>query len=74
MYIVYTTKTCPYCIKVKDLLKGENKDFIEVDVHSIKEELSLRGINKVPQVFEIVGGFEDTKMKLEQDTMAVIDF
>ncbi|MFH1645763.1 MAG: glutaredoxin domain-containing protein [Candidatus Omnitrophota bacterium] len=38
--IVYSTATCPYCIKVKEYLKDKNVEFenIDVGVDQIKAE------------------------------------
>ncbi len=34
---VYSTKTCPWCTKVKDFLKEKNVDFENVDVGEDKK-------------------------------------
>jgi len=34
---VYSTPTCPWCVKVKDYLKSKNVDFENIDVSSNRE-------------------------------------
>jgi len=36
--IVYSTPTCPYCIKAKQFLKDSNIDFENIDVSSNQEK------------------------------------
>ena len=63
---VYTTPTCPYCVRAKQLLGSLGVAFEEVDVADnpeLREEL----INKhqwqtVPAIFageDLLGGFDD---------------
>ncbi len=66
--IMYTTQTCPYCVRAKRLLQQKNITTItEIDV-SNSEELRHQMIAKaggrktVPQIFigeTHVGGFDD---------------
>jgi glutaredoxin 3 len=37
MIKVYTTNTCPWCVKVKNYLKSENIDFEELNVQDDME-------------------------------------
>ncbi len=37
MIKVYTTNTCPWCVKVKNYLKSENIDFEELNVQDNME-------------------------------------
>jgi len=63
---IYTTSTCPYCIRAKGLLEQKNVAFEEINVEARPE---LRGWliersrqRTVPQVFvngEPLGGFTD---------------
>ena len=63
--IIYTTKTCGYCILAKNLLKKYNIQYNEIDVSEdieIKKEMIIKslGENTVPQIFfgqNHVGGF-----------------
>lgn len=64
---IYTTKTCPYCIKAKNLLNRKNIKYKEIDVTN-NDELRMALIDKsggrktVPQIFinnQHVGGFDD---------------
>ena len=65
--IIYSTATCPYCIKAKQLLKSKNVDYEEVriDKHPelIAEVVKKSGGKKtVPQIFiddYHVGGCDD---------------
>lgn len=64
--IVYTTKTCHYCKKAKELLDEKNIPHVSVDVFSkpnLYEEISGKsGVKTVPQVFidnEFWGGYKD---------------
>ena len=34
---VYSTPTCPWCVKLKDYLKSQNVEFEDIDVSSDKE-------------------------------------
>ncbi len=37
--IIYSTPTCPYCVKVKDYLKSKNFDYKDYDVSTDKTKL-----------------------------------
>lgn len=72
--IVYSTPTCPYCVRAKQLLQSKNIQFTEymVDKDMDKREEMLRlsgGRRTVPQIFineKHVGGFDDLQ-KLETE-------
>ncbi len=36
---VYSTSTCPYCVKVKDYLKSNNIEYTDYDVSADKAKL-----------------------------------
>ena len=63
--IIYTTKTCGYCILAKNLLKKYNIKYNEIDVSEdieTKKEMVIKSLGKktVPQIFfgqNHVGGF-----------------
>lgn len=67
---VYTTKTCPWCIKVKEFLKQHKIQFEEVDVANDKkaaeEMIQKSGQMGVPVVEvdgEMIVGFDEEKLK-----------
>jgi glutaredoxin 3 len=64
---IYTWRTCPFCIRAKDLLKNKGVEFIE---HSIDGDDQARakmaqranGRRSVPQIFindQHIGGCDD---------------
>ena len=63
--IIYTTKSCGYCILAKNLLKKYNVKYNEIDVSKdieTKKEMEIKSLGKktVPQIFfgqNHVGGF-----------------
>lgn len=64
--VIYTTNSCPYCVRAKDLLKRKNTAFEEVNVEDPKERnkmvLKAAGKRSVPQIFIgdfHVGGCDD---------------
>lgn len=62
--IMYTFKTCPYCIKAKNLLNKEKIEFQEIEVSSeeLKELANKTKMTTVPQIFVddlFIGGCED---------------
>jgi glutaredoxin 3 len=70
---VYTTKTCPYCVRAKNLLNQKDVDFSEIDVtgdDAGREALLKKsnGMRTVPQIFindKHIGGY-DNLAELEQ--------
>lgn len=66
--LVYTTKTCPYCQRAKELLRHKRIAFKEIDVSDPAERASLvkkaHGRQTVPQIFikdRHIGGYDDLK-------------
>lgn len=64
--MIYTTATCPYCIKAKGLLEQKGAAYTNVDVNQEKEKFAAikqqTGWNTVPQIFidgVFVGGCDD---------------
>lgn len=64
---IYTTPTCPFCVRAKGLLTSKNVDFTEIDVladFKVKTQMIKRaqGARSVPQIFidnEHIGGCDD---------------
>ncbi|WP_410217240.1 glutaredoxin 3 [Paracoccus sp. (in: a-proteobacteria)] len=64
---IYTTRTCPFCIRAKSLLKEKGADFTEIDVGSDPSKRAAmtqraNGKRTVPQIFvgsTHVGGCDD---------------
>ena len=63
---VYTTRTCPYCVRAKRLLEERGIPFEEIDVgddDELRADLIRRtGRRTVPQIFiggKSIGGFEE---------------
>jgi glutaredoxin 3 len=57
---IYTTPTCPYCIRAKSLLRSKGVEFEEIDVSrspALREAMVARahGGYTVPQIF--IGGY-----------------
>jgi len=67
---IYTTPTCPYCIRTKDFLKDNNVEFENIDVSSNKEKakemIDKSGQMGVPVLDiegEIIAGFDKEAIK-----------
>lgn len=64
---IYTTRTCPFCHRAKELLRDKNLAFDEIDVGadpSLRAQMTQRahGRRTVPQIFvgdHHVGGCDD---------------
>ena len=63
---VYTTQTCPYCIRAKALLKKRDIPFEEIDVSRDEEKrgwlVKASGMRTVPQIFidgKPIGGSDE---------------
>ena len=63
---LYTTASCPFCIRAKRLLEARGIPFEEIDVgddDALREEIMQRtGRRTVPQIFideRSIGGFEE---------------
>ena len=64
---IYTTPTCPYCIRAKALLKDKGVDYRETDVSqspALRSAMTVRanGRHTVPQIFigdKHIGGCDD---------------
>jgi glutaredoxin 3 len=64
--LIYSTATCPYCVRAKQLLKDKGLVYTEIHVDQDDAErekmISLSGRRTVPQIFideKHIGGFDD---------------
>lgn len=67
--VIYTSKTCPYCVKAKKLLQMLNLEYeeknVDNDFEGMCEDLSLefgKQIQTVPQIIingNYIGGYTD---------------
>jgi glutaredoxin 3 len=77
---IYTTESCPFCHRAKDLLKAENVPYQEVDVtgdDAARASLLERsgGQRTVPQIFigeTHVGGYTDLAALKNQGKLAAL--
>ena len=67
---VYSTPTCPYCVRAKQFLKDSNIEFEDIDVSAdqqkSEEMVKISGQMGVPVLDidgEIVVGFDKEKIK-----------
>lgn len=67
--MVYSTPTCPFCVRVKKYLKDNNIEFKDIDVSSdeamVEEMIRKSGQMGVPVIDidgEIVVGFDKDKI------------
>jgi glutaredoxin 3 len=67
---VYSTATCPWCVRVKQFLKDNNIAFedydVGIDTEKAEEMVSLSGQMGVPVINiegEIIVGFDKEKIK-----------
>ncbi len=67
---VYSTPTCPYCIRAKKFLKESNVDFEDIDVASdqtqAQEMVKISAQTAVPVLDiegEVIVGFDKEKIK-----------
>ena len=63
---VYTTPSCPFCVRAKRLLEARGIAFVEIDVATDDERraeiIQRTGRRTVPQIFideRSIGGFEE---------------
>ena len=71
---IYTTNYCPFCVKVKSLLKKKNVKFSEINVSNnepLREKMTAmaNGARSVPQIFadNVHIGDCDKIYKLDQE-------
>lgn len=70
---IYTTATCPYCVKAKQLLRQQGFAFTEVDVTGDDAKrawlVQATGRRTVPQLFveeQSIGGCDDLEGLIKQ--------
>ena len=71
---IYTSRSCPYCIRAKSLLKSKGVHFNELEVDGNPELIAesvkrSNGMRTVPQIFienYHVGGY-DNLVNIDQD-------
>ncbi len=64
---IYTWRSCPYCVRAKQLLKSKGVDFVEYSIdgdEAARKQMARRanGRRSVPQIFinnQHVGGCDD---------------
>ena len=68
--IVYSTPTCPYCVRTKDYLKANNVDFKDIDVsqdqaagQEMVQKSGQMGVPVVDIEGEVIVGFDKEKIK-----------
>jgi len=68
--MVYSTSTCPYCIRAKEFLKQHSIDFEDIDVSTNQEKaqemMQRSGQMGVPVIDingEIIVGFDKAKIE-----------
>ncbi len=64
--LIYTTNTCPYCVKAKMLFAKKNVEYKEIDASDdkVREDMIVKagGKRTVPQIFidgKHIGGCDD---------------
>lgn len=67
---VYSTKTCPHCVRAKEYLEDKNIEFEEIDVsedqEKAREMVDLTGQMGVPVLVidgEVIVGFDRAKIQ-----------
>lgn len=70
--VIYSTRSCPYCVRAKAFFQERNLPFEEIDLtenHSELDRLKQRtGHMTVPQIFIddiFIGGYTDLIAKIE---------
>lgn len=70
--IVYTTDPCPFCARVKGLLKSRGVEYAEINLsrdHAARVELAAKtGMMTFPQVIvdgQLLGGFTEVQAAAE---------
>ena len=64
MYVIYTQKTCGFCVMAKELLEAHSQQYTEIAIDEDDEAKKyVKGFAKtVPQIFckeQLIGGYEE---------------
>ena len=65
--VIYSTNTCPYCVRAKQLLSRKDLKFTEINLSTepeyVRTDLMAKTNHRtVPQIFinhQFIGGFDD---------------
>ncbi len=73
---IYTTPTCPYCIKAKELLDSLSVKYTTIDVSEDTEKrdelVEKHDWHTVPAIFfdkELIGGYDDLQALYDENTL-----
>ena len=74
MNVVWTKKSCGYCVKAKSLLEAYNFQYIEKDIHENIEEFvaAFPNAKTAPQIIfngEHVGGYDGLAQAFEDQNI-----
>lgn len=53
MVRLYSVENCPYCIELKDILKNEGVEFIEIDVNAPENEPEFNKLFEVTKCYDV---------------------
>lgn len=53
MVRVYTVENCPYCAELKEILKNEGVDFVEVDVNQPENEKEFNKLYEIAKCDDV---------------------
>lgn len=74
MFVVYGKPECPWCDRVKDILRGQAHTYIDLSKDDqALEYIRSQGHKTVPQVYrygEHIGGYEATNKFLKENKIA----
>jgi len=73
MYLVLGRRNCPFCDKAKERLEQDGLPYVYVDIMETQEKTTLfkdmlvnkMNVRTVPQVFKLVGGYDNLKESLD---------
>jgi len=74
MYLVLGRRNCPFCDKAKERLEQDGLPYVYVDIMETQEKTTLfkdilvnkMNVRTVPQVFKLVGGYDNLKESLDE--------
>lgn len=53
MVKIYTVENCPYCTELKDILRNEGVEFVEVNVNLPENEAEYNKLHEVTQCHDV---------------------